>query len=88
MSQPRLSLWIFVAVALSLTSVAHSVVVVRDSPITLPLIKRFRAHGRNRTLVEHDRARILARAAGRNVDVSSYILSVEVNVSELCDIFA
>lgn len=68
-------------VSLAFVVAATPLVVVRDSPISIPLIKRINPRGTGRTLLERDRARIEALHRRTNIDVTNELFQYIVNVS-------
>lgn len=68
------------SLTLALAVAASPVVVVRNSPINIPLVKRYHARGGNKTLVERDLARLEALQRRTNIDVTNELFSYIVNV--------
>lgn len=68
--------------ALSLAVGANHVVVIRDSPISIPLVKRFNARGQGLSLLERDRARVQAVLGlpQPNVPTTNELMQYTVNV--------
>ncbi|KAH8102723.1 acid protease [Cristinia sonorae] len=74
-----------VTLALALSVVANPMVVIRDSPINIPLMKRYHTVGDNRTLIMRDREHITSLYKHRHgglratdITTSAYVVNVTV----------
>ncbi|THH16343.1 hypothetical protein EUX98_g9313 [Antrodiella citrinella] len=67
--------------ALALVAVANPVVVVRDSPISIPLVKKFNSNKQGGTLLQRDRARVEALQRRTNIATTNELFSYIVNIT-------